>query len=197
MKATTQPRVLEHIMATATSLLTAEEYMALPDSFDGPTELVKGVLINMVPPPPRHGEICFRTAYLFQRYLDDHPLGRVVCNDSSMITERDPDSVRGPDVSYYSFNRVPKGPLPPGLLPESPEVVFEVRSPGNRWSELHAKVAEYLNVGVKAVCILDDDSRSFHVFHAEQEPQVLTASDEFSLPAIFGELRVKVSRFFE
>lgn len=184
-------------MATVTSLMTAEEYMALPDSFDGPTELVKGVLVTMVPPPPRHGEICARVSYLLQRHLEDQPLGRVVSNDSSMITLRDPDSVRGPDVSYYSYHRVPKGPLPEGLLSVSPDVVFEVRSPSNRWSELHVKVAEYLNVNVQAVCILDDVTKSVHVFYADREPQVLTADDEFSLPNVLGDFRVKVRRFFE
>jgi len=184
-------------MATATSLMTAEEYMALPDSFDGPTELVKGVLIAMTPPPPRHGEICMQTGYLLRKYLEGNPIGRVVCNDSSMLTERNPDSVRGPDVSYYSYDQVRKGPLPAGLLSVSPELVFEVRSPSNRWSELHAKVAEYLNVGVRAVCVLDDDTRSIHVFHADREPQVLTADDEFSLPDILSDFRVSTRRFFE
>lgn len=108
--------------ATSTSLLTAEEYMALPDEFDGPTELVKGVLVTIPPPWPRHGEICSRVAYLIGRYLEDHPIGRVLTNDSSMITERNPDSVRGPDVSYYSFDRVPKGPLPRVLLPVPPSL---------------------------------------------------------------------------
>jgi hypothetical protein len=50
-------------MATANSLMTAEEYMALRDSFDGPTELVKGELVTMPPGRPRHGEICLRIAY--------------------------------------------------------------------------------------------------------------------------------------
>ena len=40
-------------MATATSLMTAEQYMALPDSFNGPTELVKGELVTM---PARRAE---------------------------------------------------------------------------------------------------------------------------------------------
>jgi Uma2 family endonuclease len=184
-------------MATATALLTAEEYMALPDSFDGPTELVKGVLVTMTPPPPRHGEICVQVAYLLRRYLDDHPIGRVVSNDSSMVTRRDPDSVRGPDVSFYSYQRVAKGPLPPGLLPVSPDVVFEVRSPSDRWSELHSKVAEYLNAGVAAVCVLDDDTRSMHVYFVDQKPQILTDDDEYSLPEILGDFRVPVQRFFE
>jgi Uma2 family endonuclease len=184
-------------MATVTSLLTAEEYMALPDSFDGPTELVKGTLVAMPPPWPRHGELCACVSYLLQRYLEDHPAGRVLTNDSSMITERDPDSVRGPDVSYYSYKRVPKGPLPKGLLSIAPDLVFEVRSPSDRWSELHVKIAEYLRVDVKAVCVLDDGARSVHVFYADREPQVLTTDDEFSLPDILGDFRVKVARFFE
>jgi Uma2 family endonuclease len=184
-------------MATVTSLLTAEQYMALPDSFDGPTELVKGVLITMTPPPPRHGEICVHIVYLLRKYLDDRPIGRVVSNDSSMLTERDPDSVRGPDVSYYSYKQVPKGPLPRGLLAVPPEVVFEVRSQSDRWSKLHSKVAEYLNVGVKAVCVLDDDTQSVHVFYPDREPQVLGGDEEFSLPSILGEFRVKARQFFE
>jgi Uma2 family endonuclease len=184
-------------MATATSLLTAEQYMALPDSFEGPTELVKGELVVMPPPRPRHGRICARVSYFLQRYLDDHDIGQVFTNDSGTITERDPDTVRGPDVAYYSYERVPKGPLPEGLLPVSPDLVFEVRSPSDRWSELHTKVAEYLNAGVLAVSVLDEDTRTVHVFFADGKPQVLSADDEFALPDILGDLRVAITRFFE
>lgn len=184
-------------MATITSLLTAEEYMALPDEFDGPTELVKGVLVTMPPPWPRHGELCARISYLIQRYLEDHPTGRVLTNDSSMITERNPDSVRGPDVSYYSFARAPKGPLPRVLLPVPPELVFEVRSPSDRWSELHAKVAEYLNVGVQIVCVVDDNTRSVHVYFPDREPQVLAGENQLALPGVLDDFQVSVRRFFE
>lgn len=184
-------------MATATSVMTAEEYMALPDSFNGPTELVKGVLVTMVPPRPRHGEICMQAGYLLRRYLDDNPVGRVVSNDSSMITQRDPDTVRGPDIAYYSYARVPKGPLPAGLLSQPPDLVFEVRSPSDRWGDIHVKVGEYLHVGVQAVCVLDDDTRCAHVYYADREPQILAADDEFHLPNVLQDFRVQVARFFE
>jgi Uma2 family endonuclease len=184
-------------MATATSLLSAQEYMALPDSFDGPVELVKGVLVTMPPPWPRHGEICARISYLVQKYLEDHPVGRVLTNDSSMQTERDPDTVRGPDVSYYGYSRVPKGPLPPGLLPAAAELFFEVRSPNDRWAELHAKAAEYLNAGVLTVCVVDDDSKSVQVFHANKPSQVLAVTDRLTLPEILPGFDVPVDRIFE
>jgi len=184
-------------MVTATSLISAEEYIALPDSFDAPTELVKGEVVMMSPARPRHGEICMQVGYLLRRYLDDHPTGRVICNDSGMVTERGPDTVRGPDVAYYSYERVAKGPLPAGLLPVSPDLVFEVRSPSDRWSELHTKVAEYLNVSVKAVCVLDDETRTMHVFFADRKPLILAADDDFALPEMLGDFHVRVAKFFE
>ncbi len=184
-------------MATGISLLTAEEYATLPESFDGPTELVKGVLIIMPPSRPRHGEICARVSYILQRYLEDHDIGRVVSNDAGVITERDPDSVRGPDIAYYSYHLMPKGPLPDGLLSVAPEIAFEVRSPSDGWSKLHVKISEFLEAGVQAVCVVDDDTKCVHVFHADKPAQLLRAEDEFALPRILGDFRVKIARFFE
>jgi Uma2 family endonuclease len=184
-------------MATGTSLMTAEEYADLPDPHGYPTELVKGVLITMAPPRPLHGQTCMQIGYLLRRHLDDHPTGRVLSNDSGVITERDPDTVRGADIAYYSFERVPRGPLPAGLLEVAPDLVFEVLSPTDRWSEVQVKVAEYLDAGVRAVCIVDDDMRSVHVFRADQPMRVFKAADEFGLPEILSDFHVKVERFFE
>jgi Uma2 family endonuclease len=146
---------------------------------------------------PRHGEICLRVGHVLQSHLDEHPTGRVVSNDSGVITERDPDTVRGADIAYYSVERVPRGPLPDGLLDVSPDVVIEVLSPSDRWSEVQVKVAEYLDAGVRAVCIADDDTRSIHVFWADRPLHVFKSDDEFALPEILGDFHVKVRRFFE
>src|SRR5262249_46297956 len=122
-------------MATVeTRLLTAAEYLELPD--DGRyTELVRGEIVEMNLPTPRHGEICVQTSYLLRRYLEDYPVGRVVSNDSAVVTEHDPDTVRGADVAFYSYQKIPPGPLPQGYLKVVPELVFEVRSPTDRWAE--------------------------------------------------------------
>jgi Uma2 family endonuclease len=183
-------------MATATNLLTAEQFAALPDSDFRSVELVKGSLVEMNPPMPRHGEICANIARLLFLYLDEHPEGRIVTNDSNVLIERNPDTVRGPDVAYYSYRRVAKGPLPAGFLPVAPELVFEVLSPHDRWSMLHAKIADYLTAGVQAVCILDDHTRTLHAYDAERPPCVFSATDEFALPHILSEFRVQVEQFF-
>ncbi|OAI55149.1 hypothetical protein AYO44_00090 [Planctomycetaceae bacterium SCGC AG-212-F19] len=184
-------------MATATeTLITAEEYGRLPDNGQR-TELVRGRIVTLNMPYPRHGEICARIAYLLQRYLEDHDLGRVVANDSGTITERGPDTVRGMDVGYYSFSRVSKGRLPRRYLDVSPELVFEVRSPSDRWPRINAKVGEYLNAGVIAVCVVDEQTETATVFRADDPPQVLRADEELAFPDILPEFRVPVRRFFE
>jgi Uma2 family endonuclease len=134
---------------------------------------------------------------LLQRYLDDHPLGRVVSNDAAVITERDPDTVRGPDVAYYSYQRVPKGPLPLGYLHIAPELVFEVRSPSERWRDIHRKVVEYFEAGIIVVCVLDEDNLSANVFAADSNPRIVGPDQELNLPEVLPEFRVLVRRFFE
>src|SRR5437764_7481537 len=129
-------------MATAEVLLTAEEYASLAD--DGqPTELVRGRVVPVNVGTPRHGEICVTIVRILGRFLDENPLGRLVSNDSGVVTERDPDTVRGADVAFYSYTRVPRGPIPEGYLQVVPELVFEVRSPTDRWGQIFAKVGEY------------------------------------------------------
>src|ERR1017187_7177881 len=98
-------------------------------------------------PDRRHGYVCGRADRILGNFVDGHDLGRVMSNDSGVIIDRDPDTVRGADVAYYSYARLPKGPLPPGLGTELPELVVEVRSANDRWPEILEKVSEYLNAG--------------------------------------------------
>ena len=183
-------------MATVEALLTAEEFRLLPD--DGQLlELVRGKVTPLNMPYPRHGEICSTTVYLLKRYLEDHPIGRVVCNDSGVRTEHKPDTVRGADVAYLSYTLVPRGPLPQRYLDVSPEAVFEVRSAGDRWPEILTKVAEYLKAGVIVVCVLDEQTQRMYVYRVDEPPQVLHADDDFTLPDILPGFSVPVRRFFE
>lgn len=180
----------------AQRLLSAVEYANLPDR-GIPTELVSGRVIEMNVPTPRHGEICANITTLINPHVRGQGMGRVVSNDGGILTERNPDTVRGGDVAYYSYVRVPQGPLPGGYLDVVPELVFEVRSPTDRWSRLITKAGEYLEAGVDVVCLLDQASETVLVYRADEAPRTLHADDELHLPAVLGELRVPVRRFFE
>lgn len=181
---------------TAPRLLTAEEFGELPN--DGVrSELVCGEVIEMNVPYPRHGEICLQVGHLLKVFLEANPIGRAVGNDSGVVTERDPDTVRGADISFYSFGRVPAGPLPRNrYLGVVPELVFEVRSWTDRWADIHTKVAEYLSAGVGTVVVLDEQTQQAWRY-GEDGQRVFDRDTDLELPPPLDGWRVPVRRFFE
>jgi Uma2 family endonuclease len=183
-------------MATTEMLLTVEDYLRLPDN-GCPTELVRGRIVPLNVPNFRHGKLCNRLGRLLGNYADEHNLGHVLNNDAGVVTERAPDTVRGPDVSFYSYSRVPQGADPTGYPNVVPEVVIEVRSPSDRWAMVLAKVSEYLNAGVDLVYVVDGQSLSVFAYTADKPNATLSDDDELTFPPPLDGLRFRVRRLFE
>jgi Uma2 family endonuclease len=182
-------------MASTTHLLTAEEFYAMPDVSRN-AELVRGEIVMMTPAGFRHGMVCVNIGFELKIFLKDHPLGVAISNDPGVITERNPDSVRGPDVAYFSYARLPKGSVPIGFSEISPEVAFEVKSPSNSWSELQTKAAEYLKAGTIVVCVVDPDTETATVFSDTVPPKTLSADDTLTFEAVLPGFAVPVCKFF-
>jgi len=183
-------------MATV-ALLTAEEYAELPEELTLHTELVRGVIVPVSPPRFRHGEVCSNVAGALRDYVRPRKLGRVITNDSGVVTERDPDTVRGPDVAYFSFARLPRELEIKLYPPISPDIAVEVRSPGDSWSFLHRKAAEYLAAGTTVVAVVDDRAKTVSLFYEDKPVVTLSESDELTLPEVLGDFRVPVSQLLE
>ena len=176
--------------------LTAEEFGRRPDP-GHPEELVRGQICTMPPPGARHGKVCNKAGRILGNYAEDYDIGHVLNNDSGVITERGPDSVRGPDVSFYSFARLPKGPIPENYPSVSPDLVFEVLSPHDRWPKVLAKVVEYLDAGVSVVGVLDPDRSTLHLYEGDEPVRILGSDDLLRVPKLLGDFQVVVGRFFE
>jgi Uma2 family endonuclease len=177
------------------ALMTAEEFVRLPDS-DRPMELVRGHVVEGLMPPPKHGYYCANLTGELRSHVKAHGLGRVMSNDSWVRTERGPDTVRGADVAYWSHERLPKGDLPDGLIEAAPDLVIEVRSPSQTWTKVFGKVAEYLGAGVRVVCILDPNTETLSVYRPEELQQIMTADDEFTVPDVLPGFRMTVGHVF-
>ena len=164
----------------AAGLMTAEDYFNRPP--DGRrTELVRGRIVDVSKPGFRHGFIAVWIGHLLFS-LFERGLGRPSV-ESGVLTERDPDTVRGPDVHFYSFERLPADQEPPGYPDVSPEVVFEVRSPTDRQADILRKVTEYLEADVLCVVVLNPARRTAVLYHPEDEPTFLREDDRLALPA--------------
>ena len=179
-----------------TALLTAEEFLHSP-SADRSAELVRGVLVEMNPPGIRHGLVCARLVHVFWEIVKELQLGQIVANDTGVITERDPDTVRGADVAFYSFATLPAEQEPAGYSDLPPELVCEVTSPSDRRGDLLGKVGEYLNVGVRVVVVVDPQRREVHVFRQNGEFQILKVTDVLALPELHPQLELPISRILK
>ena len=137
-------------IATLEKLLTAEEFFLLPSPLDGSQhELVQGEIITMPPPGMLHGLTCSKTDRKIGVYIDGGPGGTLVCNDAGFITKRNPDSVRGPDISYWSKDRFTE--IPVGYAEIAPDMLVGVLSPSNTWKQIRARLKEYFARGVRLV----------------------------------------------
>ena len=181
-------------------LVTAAEFLALPD--DGRrTELVRGKIIEMPPTQWVHGKVCLALASILSKYIDQFDLGHGSVNDSGVVTEENPDTVRGTDAAFCSFSRIPKDALPVGYWPESPEIVFEVLRPSDRPGKTLTKVTEYLDAGVIAIVVIDPEDYQVHVNAKDQPPRTFSYHDSLDLkqylPESLPPWTVPVHEFFK
>jgi Uma2 family endonuclease len=173
--------------------LTAEEFLAR--YADQPQfELVEGVVKEAPMPWPKHGFLCARMTILIGTHVATHDLGHVMSNDSFVKTG--PDTVRGADVCFWSYERQPRGPLPEGLLPMAPDLVVEVKSPSDSWTEHFAKVVEYLRVGVRVILVVDSATATVSVYRPDLMPITFRNDDVFTLPDVLPGFSVPLAHLF-
>jgi len=175
--------------------MTAEEFMRLHE--DDGTELVKGIVEEIPMLQGKHGKICYKTARSFGNHVDENDLGHIMINDSFIKVAQNPDTVRGADVAYFSYERLPKGPVPDGLLQVLPDLVIEVHSPSDRWTKVFTKVVEYLEAGVRVVVVLDPATASASVYRADELQQIFDNGDTLIIPDVLPGFSVPVRQFFE
>ena len=181
---------------TKPGLLTAEEFF-LREDLDSLTELVKGEVIQLPPADSYHGTICAKLVFLIMQHANQHELGHVFSNDGTIITERGPDSVRGADVGYISYAKIPKGQYPRGPLTIPPDLIVEVRSPSDRWVKIQRKVVEYLDAGVRVVCVVDPTTETARIYRSDRDEEQLKNGDLVRFDDILPGFSFPLKQLFE
>ena len=167
-------------MTTSQKLLTAEEYAALPDSVAPRwSELIRGVICaHETPPASDHGWIASKIAYLLLEFVAPRKLGAVF-DDPGFVLERDPDTVRAPDVSYVRAERV-SGENMRSFLDGAADLAVEIKSKSNRKRKMAEKIAQYLSTGARLVWYVDPDRKTITVYRPQHDPVVLSEGDRLS-----------------
>jgi Uma2 family endonuclease len=173
------------------TLMTAAEFAKTGPETDG-YELVRGELVRMPPPAEDHGIYNANIVCLLRNYTKKIGKGFVTCNDSGLITSKNPDTVRGVDIMVF----LKRKRVAAGYSVGPPDLAVETKSPSQSWKELMEKVLEYLNMGVRLVWVVDPKMKRVTVFSQDSEPQTLAAENELDGGDVLPGFRCKVAEFF-
>jgi len=164
-----------YVAAMSPDLMTAEQLLEV--NIPGKqVELVRGRLVVKEPPGYRHGDVTARLAFELMQYVRAQDLGQVVVGDPGFTLEKNPDTVRGPDIAFVQRARVPD-PLPTAFAEFAPDLVAEVLSPHDRPGEILAKVGDWLDAGTRLVWVIDPERRVARVYRADGTEALLDETD--------------------
>lgn len=187
-------------MATATThLVSADEFFDFvhrPENRDRFFELDEGEIVEMPSPGERHGVVCGNLAYLIGAYVRAVKKGRVLTNDTGIILDRDPDTVRGPDISFYADSKK-YADLSPKFAEELPSLVIEVLSPSDQAMRVFRRLNRFLDRGANMVWLVDPESRIVTIWWQGRSPIVLDEADEIAELPSLPDFRCRVSEVFD
>jgi Uma2 family endonuclease len=148
-----------------TTLKTAEDLA----HFDEPgktAELVRGVLVVHEPPSTRDGDRAARLTVRLGAFVERESLGSVFAQDTGFQIERNPDTVRAPDLAFVARDRLAAiGEEGYGEL--APDLVVEILSANDRPGAVLDKVGQWLSAGVRLVWVLDPVRQLTRVYRAD------------------------------
>lgn len=188
-------------MSTTTTTkksMTAEEFcdwVHQPEQADKWFELARGEVIELPAPMKPHGVVCVRVGHVLMTYADQRGFGYVTCNDSGVILERDPDTVRGPDVAFYEDANT-FAELHPKYGEVPPRVAVEVLSPNDRAGKVLRKINDYLRCGVALVWVIDPEIRTVTVHRPGKSQVELDGSQELTGEDVLPGFHCRVADFF-
>ncbi len=186
-------------MATAaTKTMTAEEFFDwshLPENRDRHFELEEGEIVEMSLPGQRHGVVCGNASWILGSFTRQRKKGFVCTNDTGLILERDPDTVRGADVALYDEAKR-YDELNIKYTEGLPLLAVEVLSPNDRPGKMMRRIGQFLAKGVSLVWVLDPEARDVTVFRQGQVPVVLEENEELTGMDVLPDFRCRVAEFF-
>ena len=162
---------------TAPKLLTADDLLRLhSEGVHG--ELIRGELHETMPPGEQHGTIMADLTIMIGAFVKQHRLGRVTAGDAGVWIERDPDTVRGPDIAFFSTERMQAGPPLPGYSVIIPDLVVEIVSPSDKSLEVYDKARMWISHGVRMVWVVQPESRTVEVHRSDVGVEVVAGEGE-------------------
>jgi len=173
--------------------ISGEELFALGDI--GPCELIEGEIIKMSPTGEKHSNIEAVLGASLVAFVRHHKLGRVGVGEAGIYIRRNPDTVRGADITFVSYARLEKRGKT-GFMDVAPDLVVEILSPDDRWNAVMRKLEEYLGIGVRLVWLVDPETESVFAYRSVTDVRRFEKSETLTADDILPGFAVPVAELF-
>ena len=177
-------------MGTTTTLVTVQEFLAIPEPEGERTELIGGEIVSMGQGGRPHEFVKSNINKLLLTWLLQTGTGRVLIETGFHIDEH---NFLIPDLSYVS-----KDPGTPGdkrQIQGAPDLAIEVVS-SEPASQLSKKVALYLSHGGKSVWAVFPEEQKVWIYTAGQA-KGFQSGQMLEDPSVLPGFRVLVAAIFE
>jgi Uma2 family endonuclease len=160
-------------MTITTRFMTVEELeqARVPD---GLWEVIDGELVEVTGAGGKHTAVTLKVIVRLANFVTPRRLGTVLLPGSSIVLAEGPLVVRLPDTGFISADRLPLDQIPDGYIRVVPDLVVEVRSPGDSRREVMAKGMMWLEAGAALVWLIDPSTETVTVLDRDQAPRELT-----------------------
>jgi Uma2 family endonuclease len=175
--------------------VTADELLRMPE--DGfRYELIRGELRRSDLNGAEHGRVALTVAVALDAYIRVHRLGTAYAAGTGFQLAVNPDTVRAPDVAFVRKERADEIGDIRGYFPGAPDLVVEVVSPGDTYSEVVEKTFDWIGAGARLVLVVDPRRRSVTLYRSREEIRVLAEDEVLDGGDVVPGWRVPVRELF-
>jgi Uma2 family endonuclease len=168
----------------ATTKLTFEEFLQLPEEPGKRFELDRGELIVEPSPTFRHNVIRERIARHLKDFVAANRLGAVTVENDFRLA---PDVVRNPDVAFIASEPLSRVDVDISPIEGVPKLAVEVVSPSNSAQDMLTKVHQYLDAGCQAVWVFYPNLKLVAI-HDQHGTREITAPASLHEETVFAGL---------
>ncbi len=183
-----------NVITIAPNFATEEELWEL--SHDGYRfELWEGELKTMLPVGAQRGAYVDDVSAEVTHFISGHDLGQSFSAGTGFRIRENLVTVLAPDFAFISKTRVPN-PLPPKFVPVVPDLILEVRSPGDTAREVADKITRWVGAGTQIVWELNPRTRKLTVFRPGVPSVELGENDTLDARPLLPTWALELKRIF-
>lgn len=159
-------------------LLTADEFLDVEPVPGKRYELIRGVLTEKTAGTGfPHSVTVHRTSLYLGQYVEITDFGVICVGEPGYRLESNPDTVRCPDIAWFSPGRIPPGTS--GFPDLTPDLCIEVASPSNSRADrlLSDKAQMWLDFGAREVWVPNPETVTVTRYRPNRPPEVFAEDD--------------------